>query len=213
MRQQHSDRPIQSAYFPESGVASVVAVSKGRAAQAEVALIGREGMTGLPIVHGTDRSPCDIFMQVAGEGQEISADDLRAAIVRSPTMRNCFLLYAHAFAVQCSYSALANARGNLQERLARWLLMAQDRIQADELELTHEFLSLMLGVRRAGVTIALHQLDSKGLISMARGVVFVRDRAGLEEAAVGFYGQPEAEFERVLGREVVELRTACFITP
>jgi CRP-like cAMP-binding protein len=101
------------------------------------------------------------------------------------------------FAVQSSYTALANAKGNIQERLARWLLMAQDRLNSDVLELTHEFLALMLGVRRAGVTIALGHFERRGMIEIARGAVTVNDRDGLQECANGLYGQPEAEFERL----------------
>jgi CRP-like cAMP-binding protein len=199
MRLQSSNRAIRMVYFPESGLGSIVAVGKGREAQAEVGLIGQDGMTGIPIVHGTDRSPYEVFIQVEGVGQRISAVDLRGAMEQSPTMRQCFLLYAHVFGLQCGYTALANARGKLEERLARWLLMARDRLDTDELVLTHEFLSLMLGVRRAGVGAALQAFEGQGLIRTARGAVTILDRDGLEEAANGFYGQPEAEFERLFG--------------
>jgi CRP-like cAMP-binding protein len=198
---QASYQTIERVYFPESGLGSAVAVGKGRGFQAEVALIGREGMTGLAIVHGADRSPLEIFVQIEGRGQEIAAEDLKAAMMRSPKMRDCFLLYAHVFAIQTSYTALANARGKLEDRLARWLLMAQDRIEADEIALTHEFLSLMLGVRRAGVTTALRHFEDKALIATARGIIAIRDRGGLQEAANGLYGAPEAEFERLFGTE------------
>lgn len=158
-------------------------------------------MTGLAIVQGTDRSPCEIFIQVEGEGRQISASDLRRAMADSPTMRNCFLRYAHVFAVQTSYCALANAKGQLEVRLARWLLMAQDRLEQTELLLTHEFLSLMLGVRRAGVSIAVQHFERRGLIETARSAVTIVDRDGLEEAANGLYGVPEAEYERLFSRE------------
>ena len=197
MRLQYADRAIKTVYFPESGLGSVVAAGNGRKAEAEVALVGREGMTGLAIVHGTDRSPCEIFMQVEGKGQQIGSQDLRAAMARSSTMRDCFLLFAHVFSVQTAYTALANSQGKLEDRLARWLLMAQDRLESDELLLTHEFLSLMLGVRRAGVTTGLKHFEDKGLIATSRGAITIQDRGGLEEAANGFYGRPEAEFERV----------------
>jgi CRP-like cAMP-binding protein len=93
---------------------------------------------------------------------------------------------------------LANAEGRIDQRLARWLLMAHDRSPGDSLRLTHDFLALMLGVRRAGVTIALHQLESEGLISTARGTIRINDRAGLEQSAGGFYGAPERELNRLL---------------
>lgn len=196
-RLQSPNRSIKAVYFPESGIASVVAVGGGARRQAEVAIVGREGMTGLPVVFGAGRSPCEVFMQVEGAGQCIAADNLRAAIEASPTLLKSLLLYAHVFAVQSGYTALANAQGDLKERLARWLLMAQDRIERDELVLTHEFLSLMLGVRRAGVTIALQHFERVGVLETARGAITVQDRAGLEECANGLYGAPEAEFERL----------------
>jgi CRP-like cAMP-binding protein len=112
------------------------------------------------------------------------------------------LRYAQAFSVQLAQSALANAQGKLEERLARWLLMAHDRVNGDELELTHEFLALMLGVRRAGVTTALHQLEKRGLVSMARSSVVILDREGLQECSNGLYGTPEAEFERLFAGSV-----------
>jgi CRP-like cAMP-binding protein len=105
--------------------------------------------------------------------------------------------YAHAFAVQAAHTALANAQGKIEERLARWLLMAHDRTTGDSLHLTHEFLALMLGVRRAGVTTALHALESNALIENSRGSIVILDRAGLEASANGLYGVPEAEYERV----------------
>src|SRR5262249_34467429 len=104
-----------------------------------------------------------------------------------------------AFGVQCNYTALANAHGTIEERCSRWLLMSHDRLETDKLLLTHDFLALMLGVRRAGVTIALGHLEGRGLISTARGAVTVVDRDGLEESANGLYGAPEAEFERLFG--------------
>jgi CRP-like cAMP-binding protein len=164
---------------------------------AEIAVVGREGMTGLAIVYGTDCSPCEIFIQVEGEGQRILAADLRQVIDKSGTMLKYFLRYAHVFGVQSRYTALVNARGKLEERLARWLLMSRDRVDDDEMLLTHEFIALMLGVRRAGVTGALQALESKGLIDTARGSITMKDREGLEESANGLYGPPEAEFERL----------------
>lgn len=140
-RMQSANRRIKTVYFIESGLGSVVAVGGGERRQAEVAVIGREGMTGMPVVLGADRSPCDVFMQVEGSGQSIGADHLSGAMDQSVTMTRWFMRFAHVFAVQASYTALANARGTIEERLARWLLMAQDRIGSDVLELTHEFLA------------------------------------------------------------------------
>jgi CRP-like cAMP-binding protein len=174
-----------------------VAVGGGERRRAEVALVGREGMTGLPVVCGADRSPCEIFIQVEGVGQCITAQNLRQVMGQSVTLLRCFLRYAHVFTVQSGYTALANERGTIEERLARWLLMTRDRVDGDDMVLTHEFIALMLGVRRAGVTTALGGFESRGLIEAARGCVTIMDRDGLEETANGLYGPPEAEFERM----------------
>jgi len=146
--------PITHNYFIESGLASIVARNSHK--RLEVGLIGCEGMTGLPIVLGNDRSPHETFIQVAGEGKRIAADKLRAAMQKSRSLERAFLKCAHEFMNQTANTALSNGTASLEERLARWLLMANDRLEGNEIPLTHEFLSLMLGVRRAGVTVALN---------------------------------------------------------
>src|SRR5262245_13601307 len=196
-RLQSANRNVKAIYFPDSGLASVVAVDGGDRRQAEVGVIGHEGMTGLASVMGAGRSPCEVFMQVEGDGHCIDAANLDDVLSESPTLLRTLLHFVHTFLVQASYTALANAKGTLEERLARWLLMAQDRIEAKELVLTHEFLGLMLGVRRAGVTVALQRYETQGLIATGRGSVTIEDRDGLEEAANGLYGVPEAEYERL----------------
>lgn len=195
-RLEAANRKTENAYFIEHGLASVVAISTDRR-QAEVGVVGREGMTGMPLLLGVDRSPNEVFMQVEGRGQCIAADALRSSMRASTSLTGYLLRYAHAFSVQTAHTALANAQGKIEERLARWLLMAQDRMGSAELSLTHEFLAVMLGVRRPGVTMALHQLESRNLISTARGSVAVVDRDGLQHAANGFYGSPEAEYRRL----------------
>jgi CRP-like cAMP-binding protein len=191
-------RPIDYVYFPESGFASVVVEAKG-ARGIEVGLIGREGMSGLAIVMGTDRTPNRTFIQSAGSGLRIPSARLRSAMEQSRTLQKALLLYAHAFNIQASYTAMANGRSKIEERLARWLLMARDRLDSDQLTLTHEFLSLMLGVRRPGVTVALKLLQRAGLIQAARGTITILERKGLEKISNGAYGPPEAEFKRLFG--------------
>ncbi len=193
-----SNRRIREVYFIESGIASVVArTSENADHRTEVGLIGNEGMTGRAIVLGVDRTPDETFVQAKGAALSIEVDALRAVMVQSRTMMACFLAYAHAFAVQSSQTALANARGRIEERLCRWLLMARDRLPNDDLFITHEFMSLMLGVRRAGVTIALQHLQAASLIETSRGCIKILDRAGLERKSRGFYGVPESEFQRL----------------
>src|SRR5690349_11659039 len=178
-----ANKKVTNIYFPEAGLASIVALGFGKHRQAEVAVIGREGMTGLSVVLGADQSPCEIVMQIEGKGQRISADNLRAAMDQSVTLVRILLRFALLLAVQTECTALATARGNLDVRLARWLLMAQDRIDSDELVLTHELLASMLGVRRAGVSTALSDLHRKGILRTGRRAVIIKDRS--EERRVG----------------------------
>jgi CRP-like cAMP-binding protein len=189
---------INYIYFLDSGFASMVADGSS-SNKIEVGLIGREGMTGLAVVLGADRTPHETYVQNAGEGLRIGAANFRSAIKQSRSLHDSLLLYAHAFFVQATYTAMANGRSKLEDRLARWLLMAHDRLDADELTITHEFLAMMLGVRRPGVTVALNLLERKGLIKIHRGVVTILDRKGLRRASNGAYGVPEAEFNRLFG--------------
>jgi CRP-like cAMP-binding protein len=193
-----ANKPIKHVYFPTSGIISVVA-SGPKDRQIEVGIVGLEGMSGISIVLGDDRSPNETFVQVAGAGVRILAGTLGSAMDDSPSMRLCFSQYAQAFMVQTAHTALANGRAKVEERLARWLLMAHDRLDGDELPLTHEFLALMLGVRRAGVTTTLHFLESKKLISLDRGRIAMLNRDGVAELANGLYGVPEAEYRRLTG--------------
>jgi CRP-like cAMP-binding protein len=192
------NRRIETVYFPEGGFASVVAVQSG-GKEVEVGLIGREGMTGLPIVFGNHRSPHATYIQAPGTGRCIPAMELRKATQASLSLRDSLLKFVQAFGVQTTHTAVSNAQSKLDVRLARWLLMAHDRIGDDTLPLTHEFLSLMLGVRRPGVTEALHALRKQELISYARGQITVKNRKGLERKAGTAYGTPEAEYRRLIG--------------
>lgn len=167
--------------------------------QVEVGLIGREGMTGLPILLGNHRTPHSTYIQAAGNGQRVSAVELRRVTQASVSLRDSLLRYVQAFAVQTAHTAISNARSRTDARLARWLLMAQDRVEANILPLTHEFLSLMLGVRRAGVTEALKTLRQRGLISYVRGQITINDRRTMERFAGPAYGTPEAEYRRLIG--------------
>lgn len=178
------NKRVEHVYFPESGFASVVA---NGVRNIEVGIIGREGMSGLSVVLGSNEKPAnETYIQIAGKGQRMSAANLRDAIGASVSLHQTMLTYAHTFMVQTSQTALANGRSKIEERLARWLLMAADRVEG-ELALTHEFLSIMLGVRRSGVTTALQELERTGLIAHRRGFVTIHDREGLEEHANGTY--------------------------
>ena len=176
---------IKQVCFPESGVISVVArAAKGKGV--EVGLIGREGMTGTALVLGEERQRWDVYVQIAGTGNQLASDALRLAMNKSKTLRLFLLPSVNAFLTQAMLTALANARYRIDERLARWLLMAQDRV-GNVIPLTHEFLGLMLGVRRAGVTNALQVLEGQRLIKAKRREITVLSRKGLEELAGDSY--------------------------
>lgn len=188
--------PIRHVFFPQSGIASMLAdTSEGRI---EVGIIGREGMVGLAAVLGIDRSVYGFMVQAVGEALRIGVDDLLSAVRQSPSLQGRFMRYAHVHMMQTAQTAYANAGFALEARLARWILMTHDRTDGDELTLTHEFLSMMLGVRRPGVTVALQVLEGNRLIRAQRGRVTVLNRAGLEEVADDAYGTAEAEYARVM---------------
>jgi CRP-like cAMP-binding protein len=129
-------------------------------------------------------------MQIGGRGRRLPADKLRQGLQASSSLQHVLLRYVHSYLAQTTQTALANGRGKIEERLARWLLMAHDRIDGDAFVLTHEFLAIMLGVRRSGVTTALQELERKALVSHARALVTILDREGLEEASNGSYERP-----------------------
>jgi CRP-like cAMP-binding protein len=192
------NEPIGQVYFPDSGILSVVAVNPN-ASRVETGVIGCEGVSGIAVILGNDRSPHSTYIQMAGRGMRMSAAELRKAAQTSPSLRTLLHKYVQTFIVQTAHTAIANARATLPQRLARWLLMAHDRAQIDHVPLTHEFLSLMLGVRRAGVTEALHDLEDRGLVEALRGKVTILKRRGIEKLAGGYYGVPEAEYRRLIG--------------
>jgi CRP-like cAMP-binding protein len=188
---------ITHIYFPESGVIStVVKGADGRAAEAGIT--GVEGVTGTSMLLGDDRSPSEGIVQLVGEAYRVNAEDYLRFLDDHPDFRALLLRYVHTFLIQTSQSTLATAKSKLEERLSRWLLMVHDRAGGPRLELTHEFMALMLGTRRAGVTMALHELEGKALVKSTRGAVVILDRHGLEEMAGQFYGVAEAEYARIM---------------
>jgi CRP-like cAMP-binding protein len=180
------NRPIDRIYFLDSGIASVVA-NGAKGQSIEVGLFGREGVSGLAVVLGNDRSPHETFMQVGGSGRWVSAKTLREAMAKSARLRELLLKECHRVLIETSFTVLANGRNKIEERLSRWLLLAHDRIDNDAIPLTHEFLALMLGVRRPGVTEALSILQRKGLVRRGRAAIEILDRPGLIEMSGGTY--------------------------
>lgn len=192
------NQPIEHAYFLERGIGSIIAISP-EGQRVEAGLFGFDGFAPSAVAMGADRLPHEVFMQIAGAGHRIATEALQRAIDRSASFRGMLNRYAQALSVQIAYTALSNAVHPVDERCARWLLMTHDRNDGDEISLTHEFLSLMLAVRRPSVTSALHVLEGNRFITAQRGCVIIRDRAALEEFAGDAYGTPEAEYERLIG--------------
>jgi CRP-like cAMP-binding protein len=182
-----ANAPITHAYFLFRGVASIIA-PVGDGASVEVGTVGNEGFVGLPLLFGVDREAAKAFIQVADGGLRVTAATFQNAIAESTALRALFLRYAQSYLSQVSQSSACNRAHSIDERCARWLLMTHDRVGADEFPLTHEFLSFMLGVRRAGVTVAAGILQKAGLIDYTHGRITIVDRVGLEGAACACYG-------------------------
>jgi CRP-like cAMP-binding protein len=192
------NRRIDMVYFMESGIASVVAIQPDDT-KVEVGLIGREGMSGIAVVLGGNQSPNSTYIQVAGDGRRILASELRKAMDASESLRGLLFKFVQVYITQTTQTAIANARAHINQRLARWILMAHDRTGNDTIPLTHEFLALMLGVRRAGVTEALQSFKRRELIDTGRNRILVCNRKGIERVARGSYGVPEKEYRRLIG--------------
>ncbi|RUM22261.1 Crp/Fnr family transcriptional regulator [Rhizobium vallis] len=193
--------PVGDVYMLESGLASIVARFPG-GRDIEVGIVGREGMTGAAVILGGNQSANRTFMQVSGHGFKLPASVLSQAMEESRALRSLLLAYVQALLAQTTSTVLANGHAKLEERLARWLLMVHDRTDGMTIWLTHEFLAVMLGVRRAGVTVALHLLEGKGLIRSTRRQIVILNRQGLIEEAHGAYGAAEEEYRRLIGTQL-----------
>ena len=194
-----ANQPIARVYFPESGVASIVAAI-GSNRPTEVGIFGREGVSATCLLLGSDRSPHQTFIQVGdGVALRIDTGPYLDAIRRSETLRTSLLRFVQAMLVQAAQSTATNAYHRIESRLARWLLMCHDRVDGDEIPLTHEFIGMMIAPERSGVTVSLHILEGAGMIHSKRGRVIIRDRDKLEELAGDSYGVPEAEYRHMIG--------------
>jgi CRP-like cAMP-binding protein len=165
----------------------------------EAGLIGREGMLGLQLILGTPLCAFRAVVQGPGRAWAVDAARLSATLERQATLRQRLNRYACARMIQLAHGAGCRGSHRVEARLARWLLMSRDRARSDELTLTHEFLGHMLGVRRAGVTIAAHALQERRLIRYARGRIVVLDAHGLEASACACYGQEKKTYARLMG--------------
>jgi CRP-like cAMP-binding protein len=186
---------VTHAYFINSGLASVLSVmTDGKSV--EVGLAGKEGFIGLPLVVGLSTSPTQVVMQVAGSAHQITAADFREVLSHSPVLEKSLNRYSQSLGMQATHVAACNRLHEVEERLARWLLMSQDRLGGDVVPLTQEFLAHMLGTRRASVTVAAGILQKAGLITYNRGSVRIDSRSGLEDAACECYASIRQQSER-----------------
>jgi CRP-like cAMP-binding protein len=178
--------PIHYVYFPNNSVISLVSMTVGRRT-AEVGLVGREGMVGLPVFLGATTSPNHVIVQVGDGAMRMKARAFKDEIKRGGAMQGLLLRYTQALINQVSQTVVCNNLHTVEKRLCRWLLMIHDRVRSDDFFLTHEFVSNMLGVRRAGVSIAAGNLQQAGLIRYSHGKITILNRSYLESTACGCY--------------------------
>lgn len=188
--------PITHAYFPVSGVISLLTLLDD-APPLELVLVGREGMIGQPLALGVDRDPNRALVQAPGSAYRLTAARFRAALKRHTALRDVMGRFTALLFVESGRFAACNRAHNLSQRCARWLLETGDRVDGAEFPLTHEFLATMLGVRRAGVTEVAHALQRAGLITYRRGRITLVNQAGIEAVACSCY--------RVAARAIDEL--------
>jgi CRP-like cAMP-binding protein len=194
-----ANKLIEHVYFLEGGIASIVSI-RPDSGKTEVGIFGYEGMSGTTLIMGVDRSPHETFMQVDGTtALRIDSARLLMAMDESRSLTKLLLAYAHTAMVQTAACAVGNAHHRLEARLARWLLMCHDRVDGDEITLTHDFMAMMIGAQRSGVTVTLHVLEGMGAIRSRRGRVIILDRAKLEDLAGDGFGEPEGEYRRLIG--------------
>jgi len=189
---------IDSVYFPTSGFISAMTVMEDGAA-IEVATIGNEGMTGMSAVVGGETSPYEMIVQIACDGVRMSIDAAKEEWRRDGLFHRLLVKYNTAFAMQVAYSVACNGLHKIEQRCCRWLLMTADRVGKDALPLTHEFLAVMLGVRRSSISEVLRPLQERGLLSNNRGEIRIVDRAGMEATSCECYRAVKSEFTRLFG--------------
>lgn len=192
--------PVRYVYFPQSGLLSIVNDMVEHNATIEVGVIGREGMAGLSLFHASAIQPMRVLVQVAGEAKRISAEAFTTLLAGDvPKLKSVLHLFTLAVMNQASQQAACNRLHSLEERCAKWLLTTHDNMESPELPLTQEFLAVMLGVRRPGVTVAAQTLQLAGLIRYRRGRINITDRHGLEELSCECYRRIRDDYERLLG--------------
>ncbi|TDO09780.1 MULTISPECIES: Crp/Fnr family transcriptional regulator [Halomonas] len=192
-----ADEPLSHVYFPQTSVISLIA-SLNDGERLEVAMAGSEGMFGVSLILGVGTSPLLALVQGGGSALRIPAAGFQHLLAGSPVLQGLLNRYLHVLMHQLARTAACSHFHPVEARLARWLLMTQDRTHTEMLHLTHEFLAMMLGVRRAGITLAAMSLQGRELISYHRGDISVIDRAGLIEASCGCYAVDRSIYRGVI---------------
>ena len=201
-----ASRPIDHVYFPIDGVASLV-LTTAEGASAEVGTIGNEGLVGLPVCLGDRDAPSSVYVQVPGTALAMDARLFRDELARNPALNLIMLRYAHAFFNQVAQSAACAHLHRVEQRCCRWLLMTRDRMPSGDFLLTHEFLGMMLGVRRTTVTDVMGSLQKAGLIRYRRGHVTILNQEALHRRTCECYDVSKLEFDRLLGDTATAPRT------
>jgi CRP-like cAMP-binding protein len=195
------DQPAPYAWFPDTAVASWLA-DDGEGDVVEVASIGHEGIVGICLYNGVDRSFGTTVVQISGTSRRMAAATFRERVRAPGPLHDVVGRYSQALMAQMAQTAVCNRVHPVNGRCARWLLLTHDRVAGNQFALTQEFLAAMLGVRRATVTIAASTLQQAGLIRYQRGRIEILDRQGLEEAACPCYGIVRATYQNLLGIEI-----------
>jgi CRP-like cAMP-binding protein len=192
------DDPIRDIYFPLNCLLSMVTTTED-GASVESGSIGREGMSGIPVLLNAGQTTMPTFVQIPGEAVRVRAEVVREAYERREEVRRVLNRYVHTVVVVGSQSTACNALHRVEQRMCRWLLMSSDGIGSDEVNLTQEYLAVMLGVRRPGVTEVAGKLRAEGMIDYRRGTIHILDRAGMGRLACECYGRVRDEYERLFG--------------
>lgn len=196
-----ADTAFEHVYFPTRGCVSAVKVMENGDA-IEIGTIGHEGMVGLPLVMGVSKSSVKVFIQVEGTGVRMSAARFKQELAENEEFRKLMLRYSYAFLNQVTQTAACNGLHKVSQRCCRWILETHDRYMADVIPLTHEFLGVMIGVRRSSVTEVLGPLQAQGLISCKRGTVTILNRKGLEAFSCECYASVRDTYVEYLGKSM-----------
>jgi CRP-like cAMP-binding protein len=189
---------LEHVYFPTTTIISLLYVMEN-GATAEIGVVGNDGILGIALFMGGDTTPNRAVIQSAGDALKMSAEDLKAEFTLGGKFHNLLLRYTQALITQISQTAVCNRLHPIEQQLCRWLLLSHDRLDSDELVMTHDLISNMLGVRREGVTLAAQKLANRNLIRNDRGTITVLDRGGLEKLVCECYAVVNTEYQRLLG--------------